>query len=64
MKNLSDFEVFKLNKVHMNAIVGGSRKCHVTGGSFNITIGQNVSIAEAEKTLKDQHPDANAVVCK
>ena len=69
MKNLSSFEAFRLNKVQMGAVKGGSRKCHVTyndalGGTFDVTIEQNVSIADAEKTLKAQHPDANAVVCK
>jgi len=69
MKNLSNFEAFKLNKVQMNAIAGGKRECHVTysdalGGSFDVTINQDVSIAEAEKTLKAQHPDAAGVVCK
>ena len=69
MKNLSSFEAFKLNKVQMGAVKGGSRKCHVTyndslGGTFDVTIEQNVSIADAEKTLRAQHPDANGIVCK
>lgn len=53
----------------MGAVKGGSRKCHVTyndalGGTFDVTIEQNVSIADAEKTLRAQHPDANGIVCK
>ena len=69
MKNLSSFEAFRLNKVQMGAVKGGSRKCHVTyndalGGTFDVTIEQNVSIADAEKTLRAQHPDANGQVCK
>lgn len=69
MKNLIDFETFKLNKSQMNAISGGKVQCRVTyndalGGSFDITIEQNVKVSEAEKTLKDQHPDATAVVCR
>ena len=59
MKNLSSFEAFRLNKVQMGAVKGGSRKCHVTyndalGGTFDVTIEQNVSIADAEKTLSHQ----------
>lgn len=43
MKNLSSFEAFRLNKVQMGAVKGGSRKCHVTyndalGGTFDVTI--------------------------
>ena len=69
MKFFSKFEAFKLNKVQMNAIAGGKRECHVTysddlGGSFDITFDQDVSIADAEATLKNQHPDAAGVVCR
>ena len=69
MRNLSSFEAFKLNKVQMGAVKGGSRKCHVTyndalGGTFDVTIEQNVSIADAEKTLRAQHPDAKGIVWK
>ena len=69
MKNLSSFEAFKLNKVQMGAVKVCVRNCHVKyndalGGSFDITIEQNVSIAVADKTLQALHPDANAVVCK
>ena len=43
MKNLSSFEAFRLNKVQMGAVKGGSRKCHVTyndalGGTFDVTL--------------------------
>lgn len=69
MKDLNKFEAFKLNKVQMNAIAGGKRECHVTyndalGGSFDVTIDQDVSIADAEAALKKQHPDSAAVVCR
>ena len=69
MKNLIDFETFKLNKSQMNAISGGKVQCRVTynddlGGSFDITFEQNVSVGTAEATLKTQHPDATAVVCR
>lgn len=69
MKNLNSFKAFELGKAQMNAIAGGKRECHVTynddlGGSFDITFDQNVSVADAEETLRDQHPDAAGVVCK
>lgn len=69
MNGLNKFEAFKLNKIQMNAIAGGKRECHVTyndalGGSFEVTIDQDVSIADAEAALKAQHPDAAGVVCK
>lgn len=68
MKNLSSFEAFRLNKVQMGAVKGGSRKCHVTyndalGGTFDVTIEQNVSMPTL-KNIKGPTPGCKALCAK
>lgn len=48
MKNLIDFETFKLNKNQMNAIAGGSIYCQNSWGDKNIVFSDNISMEEAQ----------------
>lgn len=48
MKNLSDFEAFKLNKVQMNAIAGGSIYCQNSWGDKDIVFSDNISMEDAQ----------------
>lgn len=48
MKNLSKFEAFKLDKIQMNAIAGGSIYCQNSWGDKNIVFSDNISMEEAQ----------------
>lgn len=48
MKNLSKFEAFKLDKIQMNAIAGGSIYCQNSWGDKNIVFSDNISLEEAQ----------------
>ena len=72
MKNLSNFEVFKPNKVQMNAIAGGAH-CHVTivnedGSKTCITanypseMGKNEAYNAARKTYDPLFGAANVII--
>ena len=63
MKNLSNFEAFKLNKVQMNAIAGGITLCTVDFGDGPIVLQTTLSPEEAEKSLKASYGDTAEVAC-
>lgn len=47
MKNLVDFEVFKMSKTQMNAITGGSVYCTSFNGEHEATF-ENTSLEDAQ----------------
>lgn len=47
MKNLSNFEAFRLNKNQMNAIAGGSIYCVDSFTGKNITFSDGISMEDA-----------------
>lgn len=50
MKNFAEFEAFRLNKVQMNAIAGGSIYCVDDFTGENITFSDGISMEEAYKS--------------
>lgn len=60
MKNLSNFEAFRLGKSQMAKVNGGYVVCNVyyaDGGSFALRFDQATK-DQAKKVMQDQHPDA------
>ncbi|MCD8094225.1 MAG: hypothetical protein LUF01_15990 [Bacteroides sp.] len=51
MKNLSNFEAFKMNKVQMNAITGGGIYCSDGEGKRDAVF-HNVTFAEAQSAAE------------
>lgn len=52
MKNLSNFEAFKMNKVQMNAITGGSIYCSDGEGKRDAVF-NNVTLAQAQSAAEE-----------
>ena len=48
MKNFEDFEAFKLNKVQMNAIAGGTIYCYNGSDASREAYFENVTMEEAQ----------------
>lgn len=48
MKDFEKFEAFKLDKVQMNAIAGGSIYCQSSWGDKNIVFSDNISMNDAQ----------------
>ena len=48
MKNFEDFEAFKLNKVQMNAIAGGTIYCYNGSDASRESYFENVTMEEAQ----------------
>lgn len=49
MKNFEDFEAFKLNKVQMNAIAGGTIYCYNGSDASKEAYFENLTMEEAQK---------------